>query len=311
MRHCPFLVTRQFVGVVVLFGLAIYFAYLAIRPDMGIAHDVGASDDPDRASWRARFMEGWSGQESEEVRSWHRMNRLAPAFVITYAIVMSLITIDWAMTLEPHWYSTLFGGWFFMGAFWTGIAATAVSLVWLRNQGPDLKNAMGLQQRHDLGKLAFAFCVFWTYLFFSQYLVIWYGKLPWEQAWIIRRSGETWGALSGLTIVLCFIVPFAGLLGRAPKLNPRTLGFLCSVILLGVWLERYMLIAPSLWEEGDPVFPWFHPAIAVGFLGLFLMSLRWAWSTFPVLQVWQPPVPMETMQAEGREGPAPTQVRAD
>jgi hypothetical protein len=98
--------------------------------------------------------------------------------------------------------------------------------------------------------------------------------------------------------VLCFIVPFAGLLGRAPKLDPRWLGGFTTVILGGLWLERYLLVAPSLWHEGDPVFPWYHPVIALGFLGVFLGSLRWAWSTFPVLQMWQAPTPAEMLEAE-------------
>jgi hypothetical protein len=94
------------------------------------------------------------------------------------------------------------------------------------------------------------------------------------------------------------VVPFAGLVGRAPKLNPRPLALFTAVILVGLWLERYLLVAPSLWQEGDPVFPWYHPLIAVGFLGLLLASLRWAWSTFPVIQIWQAPAPAEMLEAE-------------
>src|SRR5690606_4738343 len=133
----------------------------------------------------------------------------------------------------------------------------------------------GLQQRHDLGKLAFGFTVFWTYLFWSQYLVIWYGKLPWEQAWMIRRAGAPWGGLSALTILLCFVIPFAGLLRRRPQLQPGTLSLFCGVILLGLWFERYMLVAPSIHQEGASIFPLWHPLIACLFAGLMLMSVRW------------------------------------
>ena len=304
--NVPFLVSRQLVGVLALFGISLYFAYLAVRPDLGLVGEPDEGGDARRAAWRARFTGGWLGQEAEEVRSWHRMSTLAPALAIVYAVVMSFVAYDWAMTLEPHWFSTLFGGWFFMGAFWGGIASTALASVWLRGRDPELRHHIGLQQRHDLGKLSFAFCVFWAYLFWSQYIVIWYGKLPWEQAWIIHRSVQPWGALSALAIVFCFIVPFAGLLGRAPKLDPRWLGGFTTVILGGLWLERYLLVAPSLWHEGDPVFPWYHPVIALGFLGVFLGSLRWAWSTFPVLQMWQAPTPAEMLEAEkpGSTSPA-------
>jgi hypothetical protein len=298
--NIPFLVTRNLVGALVLFGAALYFAYLAVRPDLGLA--AGAShDDAGRARWRERFTTGWLGQEIEEVRSWRRMSTMAPGLVMVYAVVMSVFAYDWAMSLEPHWFSTLSGGWFFMGAFWGGIAATAVAGVWISKQHPDFGRSIGIQQRHDIGKLAFGFTVFWAYLFWSQYIVIWYGKLPWEQAWIIRRSSEPWAALSVLVIVLCFIVPFIGLIGRAPKLRPGVLATFTGLILGGLWLERYMILAPSVHHEGDPVFGIWHPLIALLFAGPMLLAIRWFWSTFPVLQVWQPLAPPESLEAERHE----------
>ena len=306
--NVPFLVVRNLVGAAVLFGLALYVAYLAVRPDLDMTR-TAAGGDAGRERWRDRLTAAWRGQEAEEVRSWHRLQTIGPVFVLVYAVVMSMFVIDWAMSLEPHWFSTLFGGWFFMGAFWGGIAATAVVASLLIPLHPDFRTSIGLQQRHDLGKLAFGFCVFWTYLFWSQYLVIWYGKLPWEQAWIVHRAGAPWGSLSALTIVLCFVVPFAGLLGRQPKLNPRTLSLFCGVILLGLWFERWMLVAPSLYREGDSIFPIWHPLIACLFAGLMLVSVRWALATFPAIQLWQPPVPMEFSESErilGRAHPVET-----
>jgi hypothetical protein len=295
--NIPFLVTRNLVGALVLFGMALYFAYLAVRPDLGLAQGA-AHDDAGRARWRERFTTGWLGQEVEEVRSWRRMSAMAPTLVMVYAVVMSVFAYDWVMSLEPHWFSTLFGGWFFMGAFWGGIAATAVAAMWIRKQHVDFTHAIGLQQRHDVGKLAFGFTVFWAYLFWSQYIVIWYGKLPWEQAWIIRRSDAPWGGLSALVIVLCFVVPFIGLIGRAPKLRPGGLATFTSLILVGLWLERYVILAPSVYHEGDPVFGIWHPLIALLFAGPMLLAVRWFWSTFPVLQVWQPLAPPESLEAE-------------
>jgi hypothetical protein len=295
--NLPFLVARNVVGAAALFGVALYFAYLVVRPDLETMR-AGSDDHPDRARWRDRLGARWIGQEAEEIRSWRRLQAISPALVLVYAVVMSMFAIDWAMSLEPHWYSTLFGGWFFMGAFWAGIAVTAVAISRLIPLHPDFRTSMGLQQRHDLGKLAFGFTVFWTYLFWSQYIVIWYGKLPWEQAWMIRRAGAPWGTLSALTIVLCFVVPFVGLLGKRAKLNPGTLSLFCSVILVGLWLERWMLVAPSLHHDGDSVFPLWYPLIACLFAGLMLGSVRWFLATFPVIQVWQPPEPMEMFDPE-------------
>lgn len=295
--NLPFLITRNVVGVGVLFALGIYFVYLAVRPDMGLTADA-EENDPARRTWRQRLTTGWMGQEQEEVASYHRMTTLAPAIVLLYALVMTIVAYDWIMSLEPHWYSTMFGPWFFMGAFWGGIASTALWSLYLRTRHKDFKNLIGLQQRHDVGKLCFAFCVFWTYLFFGQYIVIWYGKLPWEQSWIVRRSAEPWGGFSTLVITLCFIVPFAGLIGRKPKMKPALLAFFTSIILVGLWLERYGMLAPSLHHEGDPIFTIWQPLIGLMFLGLYLGAVRWFLTTFPAIQVWQPMVDVETLEAE-------------
>ncbi len=294
--NIPFLVTRNVVGALVLFGLGLYFAYLSVRPDMGLTSEEASADDR-RSRWRERLMGGWAGQEAEEVRSWHRLNTLAPALALVYAVIMSMFAFDWAMSLEPEWNSTIFGAWFFMGAWWGGIAVTAFTVALLARK-PLWRNWLGLQQRHDLGKLSFAFTVFWGYLFWSQYIVIWYGKLPWEQAWIIHRSHGPYGWLSLATLFLCFIIPFAGLLGRKPKMKPALLMTFTGSILLGLWFERFLLLAPSVHHAGEMVFPWWQPLVALMFLGPFIGSVRWFLSTFPVMQVWQPPVPEEMIEIE-------------
>jgi hypothetical protein len=212
---------------------------------------------------------------------------------------MSVVAFDWVMSLEPHWFSTVFGAWFFMGALWGGVAATAWATVYAKGKDPDLNKLMGAQQLHDLGKLAFAFTVFWAYLFFSQYLVIWYGKLPWEQAWIIHRAEAPWSSLTVLALLLCFVVPFAGLIGRKAKMTPWTLRLFATVILVGLWLERYLMVVPSIYD-GNPTITLLEPAIGFLFLALFLGSVRWFLSTFPAVQIWQPMVEAESVEAEVR-----------
>lgn len=295
--NMPFLVARNVVGLALLFGLGCYFVYLAVRPDMGLTENSD-EDDAQRASWRTKLTQGWMGQEQEEVSSYQRMTTLGPGMALLYAFVMTIVSYDWAMSLEPHWFSTMFGPWYFMGAFWGGVTATGLWAVYLRRKHKDVANLIGLQQRHDLGKLTFAFTVFWGYLFFSQYIVIWYGKLPWEQAWIVRRSGITWGTYSTITILLCFVIPFMGLIGRKPKMKPAIYGFFASIIMLGLWMERYGMVAPSLHHEGDPIFTIWQPLIGLMFLGLYLGSIRWFLSTFPVIQIWQPMVDPESLEAE-------------
>lgn len=295
--NLPFLISRNVVGLGLLFGMALYFVYLAVRPDMGLA-DRSEANDEARRGWREKLTQGWMGQEQEEVSSYKRMTTLAPAFALVYAVVMTIVSYDWVMGLEPHWYSTMLGPWFFMGAFWGGIAATILWSLYLRTKHKDLEHSIGLHVRHDLGKLAFAFTVFWTYLFFSQYIVIWYGKLPWEQAWIIRRSEPPWGRFSALVVALCFVVPFVGLIGRRAKMKPALLATYAAVILVGLWLERYGMVAPSLYRAGEAVFTIWQPLIGAMFLGLWIGSIRWFLSTFPAVQIWQPMSDPESLEAE-------------
>ena len=296
--NIPHLLTRNLVGLLLMFGTFLFMAYLALRPDMGLVKDGGShGDDAGRKRWRERLTAGWRGQEREEARSSRKLIRLGPASVLLYAVVMSVVAFDWVMSLEPHWFSTIFGAWFFMGALWGGVAATAWATVYLKGKDPDLNKLMGVQQLHDLGKLSFAFTVFWAYLFWSQYLVIWYGKLPWEQAWIIHRAEAPWSGLTILTLVLCFVIPFAGLIGRKPKMTPWLLRLFATVILVGLWLERYLMVVPSI-HDGDPTITLWEPLIGLFFLGLFLWSVRWFLSTFPALQMWQPMVEPEMLEAE-------------
>jgi hypothetical protein len=293
--NLPFLRTRGIVGLLVLFGLLLYFSYLAIRPDLGLSKG-DPQEDAGRARWRERLSAGWMGQESEEVRSWRRMAKMGPGIVLAYALIMTFLSVDWAMSLDPHWFSTLFGWWFFMAAFWGGVALTGWTALWLKRKGGDFDRMIGRQQIHDIGKLTFGFTVFWMYLFWSQYIVIWYGKLPWEQHWMIQRLGETWGWFALATFLLCFLLPFAGLISLQ-KTKPAVLATFTSVILVGLWLERYMLVVPSLRPDG-PTLSWREPAIGLMFLGVFLFAVRWAFTTFPVIQTWKPPVEPEMVDLE-------------
>jgi hypothetical protein len=296
--NIPFLTIRNVLGASILFGLSLVFMYLALRPDMGPERQGDEEGNPSRSRWRARLSAGWRGREVEEAASWDKLKRLAPALVLAYAIVMSMFAIDWAMSLEPHWFSTLFPAWYFMGAFWGGIASTALVSVMLKWKSSFVNEHVSSYQLYDLGRGTFAFSVFWTYLFFSQYIVIWYGKLPWEQQWIVDRSLPEWGPLSLLTIVLCFIVPFASLIGRGPKSVPAWLGIVTTLVLTGQWLEMYLFVAPSLWEPGMPTFTIWQPLIGLGFLGVLILVVRRFLSTFPVIQVWQPAAEAEMFETE-------------
>ena len=294
--NMPFLVVRNVIGLLVLFGTAMYFAYLSLRPDMGLCEVEMIQGK--RKAWRNRLVAGWNGQQEEETKSYQSMLKLGPAFVIIYFVIMSVISYDWVMSLEPHWFSTMMGPWFFMGAFWSGIAATAVAVVFLKKQEDYFDEAMGVQQLHDIGKLTFGFAVFWTYLVFAQYVVIWYGKLPWEQSWIIHRSEEPWGKLSAIVILMCFVVPFAGLIGRKAKMTPWFLRLIALIALGGLWLEKHLMVAPSIRDHETGILGLTEFSLFVLFLGIFLLSVQGFFRSFPVIQLWQPKADSEALEME-------------
>lgn len=204
------------------------------------------------------------------------IRRLAPVVALTYAAVMSLVAFDLIMSLAPQWTSTLFGAYFFAGAFWSAIAAMSFSAVILgRRLGPG--NLFTRESvLHDLGKFTFAFAVFWGYLLFAQYIVIWYGNLPNETFFLVVRGaiiggwyGYTpWMPLTWSVFILVFILPFAVLMGARPKKTPAILGTVTLLGMIGMWIERYVLVVPSL-KPYDVSFGWVELLITLGFLGLF------------------------------------------
>lgn len=291
--NMPFLAARHTVMLLALLGLSLYFAYWQLRPDAGLARDEG---------WGPfqRLTRGWEGQEREEEKAQKRLSTLAPILALVYAFAFSFVAFDFVMSLDPHWLSTLIGPYVFMAAFLGGIAATAIATVIYRRR-LELQEYIEGNNLHDLGKLFFAFSVFWTYLFWSQYMVIWYGNLPNEQSFLINRLQDPYRILSILVLFTMFILPFFGLLGVKPKKTPGIMATIAGLSLLGLWIERYILIYPTLYPRVDQVvFGMPEVPVAMGMLGLLLLSLAWFGSRFPMLQVWQPATEVELLgvQAE-------------
>jgi hypothetical protein len=139
------------------------------------------------------------------------------------------------------------------------------------------------KQRHDLGKLCFGFTVFWTYLMWAQFLVIWYGNLPEETGFVFARLWGHWLPIGRAVFLGMFLIPFFGLLGVAPKKTRVTLGFFATVSLTSLWLERFLLVMPSVTALPGPVFqlPELGPTLL--FLGLFLLSYAVFGRTFPMI----------------------------
>jgi hypothetical protein len=272
----PGLGIRDIVVVAILFGLALAFAYYSVRPDVyGVRN---ARTD----GFYGRLTRGFRGVTEEAAHSHAVTGKLGVILGLLFAILWAIVAVDMAMSLDPHWFSTMFPVAFFWTAFHGGVAATTIAVVLSRSR-LRLDDFITVRQYHDLGKLLFAFSVFWMYLNWSQYIVIWYGQWPWEQAYFVRRFNEPFGGVSAAVVLMVFALPFLGLLTRAPKKVPPVLVFFAGMILLGHWLERFLLIYPSLWEEAGLPLGLAEVGVALGFLGLFLASYLWYLARVPLL----------------------------
>ncbi len=276
----PFFIVREMVILLVLSGFALAQLYWSLRPDMGLLREkVGG--------WRrdlyTRLSGGWQGIDLEIERARVARSRLAPALVVLYALLWSVWAWDWLMSVEPEWVSTLFAAWIFMSHFLLALGATAIVTCRVRRYG-SFEKAIDGTALHDMGKMVFAFTIFWTYLFFSQYLVIWYGRLPEETHFVKLRL---WGAYEpiAIAVLLCvFLIPFLGLLGIKPKRNPTTLTLFAVVSGVGLWLFHFLLLAPGVFPDFI-AFGWIEVAVAAGMFGLFSLCVLAFLSVFPPVAI--------------------------
>lgn len=272
----PNMVIRDFIALILLYGGAMFFAYLTLRPDV-----YGVTGSRKRGIY-GTLTGNWRGVEVEAAKSQRTRNFLGVAMALMFAFIWGMIGIDLAMTMDPHFFSTMFPVAFFWASFHSGVAMTAIMVTLLRGK-VGISEYVTKTTYHDLGKLVFAFSVFWMYLNWSQYIVIWYGMLPWEQPYFVRRFEAPYGLVTTAVLLMIFVLPFLGLLTRPPKKVPAVLAGFATMILIGYWLERFLITVPSIWEgEGLPLgIP--EIGIALGFLGLFASSYLWFVSTFPML----------------------------
>jgi hypothetical protein len=199
--------------------------------------------------------------ESGDVATTRSSVRLSAVFLVVFAATFSLAAIEWLMSLEPRWYSTIYPWYVFSGVFVQGLAVLTLLVLYSRRGGlfPELNQ----HHLHDLGKLLFAFSSFWAYLWFSQYLLIWYSNIPEETVHYAARLRGTWKILFWANPLVNFVAPFIMLLSAKAKSRERTLGAACAVIVLGHVLDAYLLVMPPLLPEG-PRFGWIEASVLLG-----------------------------------------------
>ena len=197
--------------------------------------------------------------------------RLSAAFLVIFSLTFWLASTDWIMSLEPSWYSTAFAVYNFGGILLSSLAAVTLVTVWLRRSGP-LKHAVTRDDLHDLGTLLLSFSCFWMYIWFCQYMLIWYTNVPEETSHYVSRMHGLWTPLFYANIVINWAIPFAVLLPRASKESAGVLVKVSLLVLVGRWLDVYLMVLPST-GEGDPAIGFCEMgaiALVVVALGLLL-----------------------------------------
>ena len=189
-----------------------------------------------------------------------RARRFAPLFMVIFGITITIVAFDWISSLEPAWYSDIFGVYVFAGTFLAGLAATTLALLYLKSRGR--LREVGPDHMYNLGGFMFAFTVFWSYIGFAQYMLMWYANMPEEVFWYKERLQGAWGPLLLVLAVFHFLVPFFILIPRDAKGDPKFLFWTAAVILFSHWLDLYWMIFPVL--NRGPVFSW--PEFSFGFL---------------------------------------------
>jgi Ni/Fe-hydrogenase subunit HybB-like protein len=276
--NIPFVISRNLGGFFILIILSFFYVYYSLRIDLGGVADRlhGIS------SWVAS---GWHG-DYERDKIWPRIKILAPAVVLVYVIVFSLFAWDLMMSLDPEWYSTLFGPFYFVGNFVAAIGGTIIISSFVRKYS-GLQAYITRFQYHDMGKLLLGFSLFWVYLFFSQFLPIWYGNMPEEAGFVYQRARvEPFTTFGWVVLSCCFIFPFITLFSKTNKIVIPILVFIASVSFIGFWLVEYILVIPSFTDH--ITFGLIQILITLGFLSGFLLTFLWFVRSFPIIPYGDP-----------------------
>lgn len=282
-----FFLIRTGAFLLVMTLASLYFAYKTLRPEAGFMAENGHKIYP------AFLSRNYKGYEAEKERSQKDLRVFAPVFCFVFAVLYSFIGFDMMMSLDPHWFSTLFGLYFVITCVYSGIAMVVMTSSLL--QKPlGIAQFTSKKRFHDIGKLLFAFCILATDFLWSQFLVIWYGDLPEENYFILQRiSEQPWTTLSWIILLCGFVIPFIVLLNKRIKTMPSLLSLVALIIMVGVFFERAIIVLRSLHAEAGAGFPvgLVEILITIGFLGVYGFVLLWTMKRAPL-------VPAETFLKE-------------
>lgn len=246
----------------------------------------------------AYFLNKWSSEQDQSgspslARS---LQRISGPGLIVYGITITLASVDWVMSLEPHWWSTIFGVIFIGGQGLSALSFVIALLVLLSKREP-LSRVVTAGHLHDLGKLMLAFVMLWAYFAFSQLLIIWSGNLAEEIPWYVERMRGSWAYVGLLLIVAHFALPFALLLSRTLKRRASTLARIAALVIAMRFVDLFWLVTPDFQKEGIYVH-WMDILAPVGLGGVWLAAFLWYLRKRPLLPAGDPH--LEEALAHGR-----------
>lgn len=262
-----FFVGRQLVLMTILSLLAFAFLQNSLRADLGVMQKKLGVKAP---AWWGRLTSGWKGDDEEAEAAYQRGIKLGPVMAVSYMLIYSVFAVDAVMSLNPHWYANMFPVWQAVSNVWMSLSWIVIFSV-LGRQWLGLEKLATPKVYHDLGKLMFAFCMFWAYNFFAQLLPIWYGNMPEETGYLLLRLYmEPWKYLSWVVGSMCFFIPFTVLLSRGIKKSPYSLVVVAFIIVTGIFLERFLLVMPEIHRKDTlPIGP-VEIGVLLGFVGAFV-----------------------------------------
>ncbi|MEX0882655.1 MAG: quinol:cytochrome C oxidoreductase, partial [Cyclobacteriaceae bacterium] len=175
---------------------------------------------------------------------WYTIRKWSAIFLVFFAVSSSISAWDWVMSVDVHWFSTLFGWYVFASWFVAGLAAITLVTIFLKDQG--YLEMVNQNHIHDLGKYVFAFSIFWTYLWFSQFLLIYYANIPEESVYFVERlASDVYGPYIFVNLALNFALPFLVLMTREAKRHNIFLKLVCTLLILGHWIDFFLMVQPG------------------------------------------------------------------
>ena len=275
--NLPFLFSRDAAGLLLLYSLGFAYLYHSLWFKL-------EKEQPPEGKIRAFLHERWQRDSRDAERFRRRMDVLSILYMLAFALILSLIGYDLVMSMDPHWYSTLFGAYCFIKAIYVGLGGLII-LASVLHLTPASGFRLKSSQFIDVGKLFFAFCLVWADFFYCQFVVIWYGNITEETAYIIERTmASPWNRLAWVVFFTGFIIPFVILLNRAVKTKPGAMIAVCLLAIGAIWLEHLLLLGPALSHASTalPVGIW-DAMMFLGFFALMVLSLIFFLDRFPEL----------------------------